>query len=123
MDYAGGKPTEGRLVLSSEDRDIDSLILDGAIEVSGIDSDTGDFLYSFTEKLKEIDPDLYDNIYEFFYSGVMSLWEKGIVEMDLTEDDPGVTIYPEKITDEFINSLSTSEKAVVSSILRYIESE
>jgi len=41
---------------------IEDLILSGALEVSGIDIDTGEMLYNFTDKLKDINPDLFKNL-------------------------------------------------------------
>ena len=44
----------------SEDDFIDALILNGALEVAAIDMETGEALYKFTDKLKEISPELYE---------------------------------------------------------------
>jgi hypothetical protein len=41
---------------------IEDLILSGALEVSGIDIDTGEMLYNFTDKLKDINPDLFKDM-------------------------------------------------------------
>ena len=43
---------------SSDSELINKLILDGGIEVAAIDQDTGEFLYSFTPKIKELMPNV-----------------------------------------------------------------
>ena len=45
--------------MSEEYNLIDDLILTGALEIAGIDSNTGEFLYSVTPKHKDIMPELY----------------------------------------------------------------
>jgi len=42
-----------------ESKRIDELILLGALEPEGIDSETGEVLYKFTDKLKSVDPQLH----------------------------------------------------------------
>jgi hypothetical protein len=102
---------------------LDNLILDGGVEVIGIDPDSGEFLYSFTEKLKEIDPTLYDTLYEFFYAGVMKLWELKLIDIDFTVDNPLVVIDKDRFSEEVLDSLDRRERLVVDSILRHMDSE
>jgi len=43
-----------------ETRDfVDKLLEQGALEIVGIDNDTGEILYGFTEKLLTVDPTLH----------------------------------------------------------------
>lgn len=74
------------------DEIITNLILQGAVEVSGIDLDTGEPMYGFTEKLKEVSPDLAAGIEELFHMHVMALWELGFVDMNPTEENPLVRL-------------------------------
>jgi hypothetical protein len=78
--------------MNNEDAIIDDLILQGALEVAGIDAKTGEFLYSVTPKLKEIMPDLYEEHLNSVNQGIMTLWEKGFVEIDFNEDNPIVRL-------------------------------
>ena len=46
--------------MAEEDNIIDNLILQGALQPAGIDLETGEMLYNFTETLKEINPELHN---------------------------------------------------------------
>lgn len=72
--------------------DFDKLILSGALEPAGIDPDTGEMLYNFTKKLEKISPVLHREIQNMFSTHIMTLWEKEIVEMDITEENPLVKL-------------------------------
>lgn len=69
---------------------IDTLILEGALVISGVD-DNGEIVYNITEKLKELAPELYDGFLDLLKGSVMSLWEKGFLNMDITQENPLVS--------------------------------
>ena len=56
---------------------IEHLVLMGAIEMDGIDSSTGEMIYSITDKLEEVSPRMYQilsedfnaKMYEMIYTG------------------------------------------------------
>lgn len=56
---------------------IEHLLMQGAIEVSGIDDKTGTFLYGITDKLKEVSPELYENLEGQFRSNMFRILEAG----------------------------------------------
>jgi hypothetical protein len=58
---------------------MEELILSGAVEVAGLDSDSGEFLYSFTPKLREIMPALWNDRLEFIYEEVVHFEELGFI--------------------------------------------
>jgi hypothetical protein len=99
---------------------INKLILDGAIEVSGIESDTGNFLYSFTPKIKELMPDVYQDHIKSVNDEVMNLWEKGFLDIDLFLEDPIITITRKATSREAIGTLSKEEKWSLSEIVRLL---
>lgn len=78
---------------------IDTLIMLGAVEVSGIDSQTGEFLYTITPKIKDLMPEMYDEHLKHVNSEIMALWEAGFVDIDFTEDNP-VVFLSQKSQDE-----------------------
>jgi hypothetical protein len=78
--------------VNNEDAMIDDLILQGALEVAGIDSQTGEFLYSVTDKMKDIMPDLYEEHLNTVNKDIMALWENGFVDVDFNEDNPIVRL-------------------------------
>jgi len=80
------------MILPDDDSElIDTLILEGALVIQGVDSASGEITYTFTEKLRDMAPELYYGFLEMIHLSVMSLWEKGFVNMDVTLDDPVVT--------------------------------
>lgn len=87
-----------------DDNWIEKLILDGAIEVAGVD-ENGELLYSFTEKLKQIDPKLYDKAFASMYDDARMLWMKGFIEMDITEANPIIHLNRKSFIKEEIEKL------------------
>jgi hypothetical protein len=47
---------------------LEHLLLMGAIEMDGIDGDTGEMLYSITDKLEEVSPRMFEMLSEDFNS-------------------------------------------------------
>jgi hypothetical protein len=47
---------------------LEHLLLMGAIEIDGIDGDTGEMLYSITDKLEEVSPRMFEMLSEDFNS-------------------------------------------------------
>ena len=70
---------------------MDYLILNGAMEVSGINED-GTFLYTFTEKLKDLAPDIHEQVAEAFFAELMTFWELGFVQANMQDAEPIITL-------------------------------
>lgn len=92
---------------NEEDSLIDDLILAGGLEISGIDEKSGEFLYTITNKMKDLMPELYEDHLAHVNEEVMKLWEKGFVNVDMMSEDPLVTL-TEKAYD--INEISKLNK-------------
>ena len=106
---------------SEEEKIINELILDGGLEVAAMDEDTGELLYSFTPKIKELMPDLYEEHIENVNSEVMNLWEKGFINLDLFEKDPIITITPKALNKEEVEGLSKQERWSLFEIIRLLQ--
>jgi hypothetical protein len=106
---------------SEEEKIINSLILDGGLEVAAMDEDTGELLYSFTSKIKDLMPDLYQEHIQTVNSEVMNLWEKGFINLDLFEKDPIITITPKALNKEEIERLSKQERWSLFEIIRLLQ--
>lgn len=110
----------------NEDNDtkkiMEKLIINGALEITGID-DTGEFLYSFTPKLKILMPELYNEHLNNVNKEVMNLWEKGHVSLDLLSSDPVVTLTNKAFIDEEILKLSDDERWHLSELKRLLENK
>ena len=79
--------------MSSEENEmIEKLILEGGLEVAGIDSENGSLLYSFTPKIKELMPELYNDHLNRVNAEILSLWERAYVDIDFLAKEPVVTL-------------------------------
>ena len=83
---------------------LEELILSGAVEVAGLD-ENGEPLFSFTEKIFEVSPLIAHHMSEAFHQDIMALWELGYLSMDVTKDNPKVSITAMAVDRESIHSL------------------
>ena len=83
---------DGKTMTSSENEMIEKLILEGGLEVAGIDSENGSLLYSFTPKIKELMPELYSDHLNRVNAEILSLWERSYVNIDFLAKEPIVTL-------------------------------
>ena len=99
---------------------IEKLILIGAMEVSGINED-GEFLYGFTPKLKEINPELFNLIHESINNGIMSLWADGFLDINVESEDPMVRLTEKCFDEEAINALEPKRREFLEGIISRFE--
>lgn len=99
----------------------DFLILQGAVEPAGIDSDTGEMLYSFTSRLKEVDPKFFNKVMEAFHKNVMVLWEKGFLNIDMLDDQPQATLTRKAVDKDEIAELSEELQEVLKEVKRMMK--
>jgi hypothetical protein len=97
---------------------LDELILSGGVEVSGL-TDSGQFLYKFTDKLKDIDADLYNAIRQKMYEEIMFLWQKGFISMDITVNNPIVKLTDKAFDKDEVENLPEDVRA---NLLAFIKS-
>lgn len=88
------------------DETIEALILSGAIEIAALDEHTGQPLYAFSPKIKEIMPELYQEHINEVNRDIMMLWELGFLDIDLLAEDPVVTLTSKAFTDQEIEKIS-----------------
>jgi uncharacterized protein YjgD (DUF1641 family) len=100
---------------------INKLILDGGLEVAAVDNDSGELLYSFTPKIKEIMPELYKEHMQDVNSQVMNLWEKGFINLDLFTSDPVITLTLKALNKEEVKTLSKQERWSLFEIVRLLQ--
>jgi len=99
---------------------IEDLILSGALEVSGIDIDTGEMLYNFTDKLKDINPDLFKDMSDYISTETMALWAEGFLDIDVTETNPMVKLTPKAFDDAEVDKLPKEKQYTLKEIIRII---
>lgn len=90
----------------SNDEIISDLILKGALEVDGIDSKTGEFLYRITNKMEQVNKALYDEHVNTVYADTMYFWEKGLIEFsDFSDTNPTISLTRKALDPKAIASL------------------
>ena len=102
---------------------IDQLILSGALQVAGVDSETGDFLYQFTSKLKEVSPELYDEHVNHVNGELMRLWEMGFLNISIMEENPIVTLTAKALDENELAKLSKEDRWGIEEIKRLLKAQ
>lgn len=60
---------------------LEHLMLQGAVEFQGIDDQTGEMLYTITDKLKEVSPAIYDQLKDQYEHHMFRLIDQGPTRM------------------------------------------
>lgn len=100
---------------------IDELILSGALQVAGVDQETGEFLYQFTQKLKDISPALYDEHVNHVNGELMRLWEKGLLDINIADENPIVKLTEKAFDDKELSQLSKEDRWGIEEIKRLLK--
>lgn len=95
----------------------DSMILDGSIEVAGLAPDSKGFIYNFASDLEERNPELFSTVSEYFYKLILSLWEKGFLDISVLEDDIDISVTDLSRNEEAVKQLSDFEQSALASVL------
>jgi len=104
--------------MSDSEEIIDFLILNGALEPSGVHEETGELLFSFTEKLEEVSPEIFNKLIDAFQLEILELWKKGFIEIDMTVESPLVSLTEKSLDPGARSELSEYEQATLESIVR-----
>jgi hypothetical protein len=110
-------------MINEDDDQFSHLLFSGAIEICGIDEQSGEMLFRFTEKLKEIDPILYKKMTDSFYRELLSLWEKGFISMDITEESPMVSITEKALDALELGNLNIEQRLHLEDIIKKTSKE
>jgi hypothetical protein len=108
-------------MINNEDELIQNLILQGALEVAGIDSENGEFLYAITSKMKEVMPDLYEDHLKVVNKDLLNLWEKGYLNIDFLLADPIVTISEKGLNKAEVSKLTKPEIWALEEVKRLLK--
>ena len=112
---------ENKDAIPDDQTAIDYLLLQGGLQVAGIDSKTGEFLYVFTPKIKEIMPDLYHEHMNHVNKEIMALWEKGFVNVDFLSDNPIVTLSDKAFIASDVATLSKDHQWALEEMKRLMK--
>ena len=105
---------------SHEEQLIQDLILKGALEFAGIDPDTGEMLYNFSDKIKTVMPALYDQHLKNINEDVMYFWEHGYLDMDLFSDNPLILLTDKALDQNEVSKLSIEKQRSFQEIKRIV---
>lgn len=103
-----------------DDKIFEDLILSGALEPAGIDIETGEILYNFTEKLKDVSPSLHNEFSTYFSTEVSGLWENGFLDMDITQVNPSITLTAKALDPDEVSKLEKNRQYTLKEIVRII---
>lgn len=109
--------------MENENIKIEEMILNGLLEFAGVDVDSGEVLYKFTEEIKYQEPELFKDVNLYFTKEMMSLWENGFIEMDITEKNPMVRLTEKSYNNEEIKKLSKENQFSLREVLRVLNTE
>jgi hypothetical protein len=102
------------------DETIEALIITGAIEAVGTDTVTGQPMYKFNPTIQKIMPELYREHLSEVNRGIMTLWEKGFLDIDFLEEDPSVRLTDKAFDDVEIEKISREEQISLIEIKRLL---
>lgn len=101
---------------------IEELILSGAVEVSGVDSNTGEFLYTFTEKFRDVLPEIYNHRMAFIQQEVMYFYEIGLLDInDPLSPNPVISLTELAFDQEILDDLPEEKKESLEELKRLFE--
>jgi hypothetical protein len=112
---------DGKNMIPEEQDAIDYLLLNGGLEVVGLDSDNGEFLYAFTPKIKDLMPELYKEHISDVNKNVLKLWEMGYLEIDFMQEDPVITIGTKSLDLQEVSKLSKDDQWHLNEIKRLLK--
>jgi hypothetical protein len=98
----------------------DILVLNGAIELAGVDPISGEFLYSMTEKMIDIMPEVYEEHLNEVNKQIMGLWEEGFITIDLFDENPLVNITAKALDEEELVKLDPESLGYLNEIKRVL---
>lgn len=60
---------------------LEHFLLQGAVEFQGIDETTGEMMYNITDKMKEVSPDIYEQLKNQYEHHMFKLIDEGPTRM------------------------------------------
>jgi hypothetical protein len=108
----------------SKDKNIlESMILNGTVEPAGMDMNSGEMLYTFTEKLAQFSPPLHKRLMNYVHSEIMFLWQNGFLEIDLTDDSPTVRLTEKAFSAAHTDTLNAEQLLNLKQIIGLMSKE
>lgn len=96
------------------------LVLTGGLRFAGKDPETGENMYVRTEMLKDIDPKLDIALGKYFSEMSMRLWEKGFIDMDVTDANPIVSLNKKSLDPDQVKKLDANERSALKQLIKLL---
>lgn len=96
------------------------LVLTGGLRFAGKDPETGENMYVKTEMLKDIDPKLDMALGKYFSEMSMRLWEKGFIDMDVTDANPIVSLNEKSFDPDQVKKLDANERSALKQLIKLL---
>ena len=106
--------------MSKSNEIFDKLVLTGGLRFAGKDPETGENMYIKTEMLKDIDPKLDLALGKYFSEMAMRLWEKGFIDMDVTDANPIVKLSEKSFDVDQVKSLDANERSALKQLIKIL---
>jgi len=101
---------------------IEELVLSGVVEVSGIDSKSGEFVYSFTNDINDVVPEFMHKRLNFVKNEVDFFLELGFLEMNNPKSRNPIFFLTDKaFDDDEVSTLSKNKQNSLNEIKRLFE--
>jgi len=101
---------------------IEELILNGIVEVAGIDPNTGEFLYNFTPMLQELMPDMWNEKLDTINKEIMFFWQLGFLQIDnMGSRNPLISLTEKAVDQEAILQLPEEKQVVFEELKKLFE--
>ena len=101
---------------------VEELILEGIVEVSGIDSESGEFLYSFTDKVKQALPEMLEKRLKHIHAKILFFWRLGFIDIDDPRSSNPIVMLSEKaFDDDAVNQLPEEKRLDLEQIKKLFE--
>lgn len=96
------------------------LVLTGGLRFAGKDPETGENMYVKTEMLKDINPKLDVALGKYFSEMSMRLWEKGFIDMDVTDANPIVSLNKKSLDPDQVKKLDANERSALKQLIKLL---
>lgn len=97
--------------------ELESMILDGLVEFAGIDTESGEFLYSFTPKMYQQNPEVLMESILHIKKDLEVLMNAGFLFVDLEEENPSIFLTGRHLEEGAIQELSPEHQKMLNFIV------
>lgn len=106
-----------------EEEIFNELLANGGLKFAGINPENGEKMYSRTPLLKDLAPELNEDLNAYCSQVTMGLWEKGFINMNITQENPIVTLSPRAFEKDRAKILTEDERQALREIIKTLSNK